>query len=340
MLIRQFLTFSLLSATVTAIPGFGQTAPVIFRGRVVMSDGSAPGKSVGLQRTCSDLQGTRPGPLTEKDGTFVWRLDVDFMSARRCFIEATLGGFQSTQVEISNVNPAVGVNVDLAPITLTIKGGDPYQLGAEDKEVPGKSRGEWLDAMKAVNGGDIPTAIAKLEAATAESPKFAAGWHNLGILHNYQRRTKEAREAYEKALQADPKYLRSYAALARIQISERDWEGAKDTAETAIPLDKNRIFPEMYLHKAQALFNLKDLDGAEAAARESVNPKAKQITNRGHYVLGRILEAKGDQAAAKASMTRYLELVPGAQDADQIKARIENMGQAGAPEPDFQIFSR
>jgi Flp pilus assembly protein TadD len=323
-----------------AAPAAAQSTPVIFRGRVVMADGSAPGKSVGLQRTCSDVQGTRPGPLTEKDGTFVWRLEVDFMASRRCFIEATLNGYESTQVEISNVNPATGVNVDLAPIVLTLKGSDPYQLGAEDKEIPGKSRGDWIDAMKAVNNRDIPAAIAKLKAAVAASPKFAAGWHNLGILYNYQREMQAAREAYQMAIQADPKYLRSYAALARIQITQQDWNGAKATAEAAIPLDKNRIFPEMYLHKAQALYHLKDLDGAEASAREAINPKAKQISNRGHYVLGRILEAKGDLAGAKAAMTRYLELVPTAPDAAQIRAHIEALGQPGAVEPEFQIFSR
>ena len=165
-------------------PVFPQAVPVIFRGKVVMADGSAPGKSVGLQRTCTDRQGTGPGPITDKEGVFTWRMDVDFVGTRRCYIEATLNGYDSSQVEISNVNPAVGVNVDLPPITLTVKGGDPYQLGGSANDVPSKGSGEWSAAMKAIQANNPGEAIAHLTAATTTNPKFALAWHNqIGRAH-------------------------------------------------------------------------------------------------------------------------------------------------------------
>src|SRR6516225_2331233 len=116
-----------------------QAQSIILHGTVVMADGSLPGKSVGTMRVCSGDQGT-PGPLTDKQGLFTWTIDASFASSQRCYIEATQPGFKSTRVEISNINPALGVNVDLAPIKLIMKGGDPYLLGAEEKDIPSKGR--------------------------------------------------------------------------------------------------------------------------------------------------------------------------------------------------------
>ena len=96
----------------------------------------------------------------------------------------------------------------------------------------------------------------------------------------------------------------------------------------------------MSLHQAAAQYALKNLPAAEASATAALNPKAKQSARRAEYVLGRILEAKGDMAGAKQHMNRYLELVPNATDADVIKAHIAQMGQPGAPEPEPDNLSK
>jgi tetratricopeptide (TPR) repeat protein len=266
-------------------------------------------------------------------------MDVDYMRSRRCWIEGTLNGYESTQVEISNVNPSTGVNVDLAPITISLKGSNPYALGGPDKDVPSKGSGEWKAAMKAVNANDIPGAVQQLTAATAANPKFALAWHNLGILNDFQLKIPEAREAYAKAIEADPKMLAPYAAMNRLLVREKDWAGVLKTSAAMIPVDKDRIFPELYAFQAAAHFNLKDLAAAQAAANEALNPKAKRTYPRAEYVLGRILEAKGDAAGAKQHMARYLELAS-SEDAAQIKAHIDAMGTPGAPEPDLVPVTR
>jgi hypothetical protein len=305
-----------------------------------MADGSAPGKSVGTQRNCTDNQGTAPGPLTDKEGKFTWSMEVDYMRTRRCFIVGTLNGYESSQVEISNVNPATGVNVDLPPIKMTLKGSDPHQLGGDDKDVPGKGRAEWTTAMKAIQANDIPGAIAALKAATAANAKFALAWHDLGILLEFQRNNPEALEAYAKAIEANPKMMAPYVASTRLLVDAKDWPGVLKTSAGLIPLDKDRIFPEMYLHQAVAHYNLKDLAAAEAAATEALNPKAKRTFPRAEYVLGRILEAKGDAAGAKQHMSRYLELVPSAEDAATIKAHIDGIGKPGVAEPELELAIR
>jgi Flp pilus assembly protein TadD len=325
-----------LLIALSAAPLFSQAVPVTFRGKVQMADGAAPGKSVGIQKICTNA--TTPGPLTDKQGVYLWRIDVDFMSTRRCFIEATLPGYESTQIDISSVNPSAGINVDLKPITLTLKGSNPYQLGAEQKDIPGKGSAEFNSAMKALNSGNNAEAIKQLQAATASNPKFAMAWHNLGVLLDFERKWPEAEAAYNHAIEANPKLLTPYVALARVQSKQSNWDGVVKTVTAFLPNDKNLIFPEMSLHQAVAQYNLKDLASAETAAKAALNPKAKQSANRAEYVLGRILEAKGDTAGAKEHMNHYLELAPSVGDADSIKAHIASMGQPGAPEPQLEIL--
>jgi tetratricopeptide (TPR) repeat protein len=234
----------------------------------------------------------------------------------------------------------VTVNVELGPIKLSLKGSNPYQVGGADKDVPAKGRPEWTAAMKAVNAGDTAGAAAKLKAAVAENPKFALAWHNLGIVSDFQGDAPGAHEAYSKAIEANPKMLAPYAALNRLMMREHDWAGVLKQSAALIPLDKDRIFAEAYAFQAVAHFNLKDLAAAEAEANEALNPKAKHTYVRAEYVLGRILEAKGDLAGAKQHMAKYLELAPSVDDAEKIKAHIAAMGTAGATEPEMVLLTR
>ncbi|MEI9813318.1 MAG: tetratricopeptide repeat protein [Acidobacteriota bacterium] len=327
-----------LFIAISSLPAAGQAVPIIFRGTVVMADGTPPPKSVGIQKRCSDRQGDAPGVLTDKKGVYTWRFDVDFMSARRCFLFANMEGHESTEIEVSNYNAAVSVNVALPPIVLTPKGSDPYVLGGADKDVPNKARKEWAAAMKAVQSGDRQGAIAQLVAATAAAPEFALGWHNLGVLYDFGGKPAEARHAYTTAIEKDPKLLTAQMALLRLLLKQKDWDAAAQTAAALVANDKKRIFPDAYVHQAVALYFKQDYAGAEAAAREAINPKAKSTAVRGLYILGRIQEAKGDAAGAKQSMTQYLERAPGALDASVIKDHIEKMGQPGAPEPELELL--
>ncbi len=114
----------------------------------------------------------------------------------------------------------------------------------------------------------------------------------------------EARQAYEHAIEADPKLLPPYIALTRLCIKTKDWQCASKNADALIALDTKKTVTEIYLHQAVARFGLKDLDGATTSAQEAIKLKIP----RAEYVLGRILEAKGDAAGAREHIAKYLEI--------------------------------
>src|SRR5689334_25367343 len=81
-------------------PVSAEVYPLILKGTVTMQDGSPPPFSVAVETVCSDIQGSAPGPLTNKKGEYVWRMDVDPLRTRACSIRATHPGYTSTTIDI------------------------------------------------------------------------------------------------------------------------------------------------------------------------------------------------------------------------------------------------
>ena len=140
----------------------------------------------------------------------------------------------------------------------------------------------------------------------------------------------EARAAYERAIESDPKLLPPYVMLARLCIKTKDWAGAEKAAAALMKADPKHHYPEIYLHLAVARYGLKDLSGAEDSVQEAIRLDPAHKRPRAEYVLGRILEAKGDTNGAKEHMAKYLQLDPAPSDVDQVKQHIEQIGKPTA----------
>lgn len=324
---------------ISCLPSMADTYQVILRGKVVMRDGSAPPGTAGIQRLCSDSQGSAPGPITNKKGEYVWRMDVDNMLTRACTLEATLTGYVSTAIDISDLSGFLSTTKELPPLVLSKRGADPRTLQDSDSDVPSAARGAWKAAMKDVNTGNLPEVASQLKLVVGAAPKFARGWQSLGIVDETLQLSAPARDAYMHAVAADPKMTIAYVTLSREDVLTKDWQGAEAAAATAIKLDTKRMYPEVYLHQAVARYELKDLPGAEASAREAIAAGKTKETVRAEFVLGRILDAKADYSGARDHITKYLALDPKTADADLIRGYLGVIGkpEAAGVNPDLEL---
>jgi len=319
-------------------PAAADSYPIILRGKVTMPDGSPPPKSVGIQRICSDISGSAPGPITDKKGEFIWRMEVDPLKTRVCRLEATLVGFVSSAVDISSLN-GTSTSVTLSPLVLSPRVPDAYTIVTPDNGPPSKAQAAWKAAIKAIEAGNMTEASTQIQAAVTAAPQFAQGWHALGVISELQQKRTEAKDAYEKAIAADAKFLPPYVTLARLCIGNKDWACAGKAADAMIKIDTKRTFPVMYLHQAVVRYQLKDLPGAEMSAQEAIRLDTYHKTPRAEFVLGRILEAKGDANGAREHISKYIELDPKAPDLAMVKAYLENLGKGAAgPEPALEIL--
>lgn len=313
--------------------------PVILRGKVLMEDGSVPPTIVGVERICSDQAGSAPGPLTNKKGEYIWRMDIDPLETRNCVIRATHQGYASSVVEVSGID-TTHTSFDLPPITIRSAVADPYVLSFSDNGITGRAKGEWTAAKKALDAQNLAEGATHLEAVVAAAPKAEQVWHGLGVVDERLNKLPEAQAAYEHAIAADPKVLAPYVTLARLCIKTKDWDCAAKTAEALIKADPKHSYPEVYLHQAVARYELKDLNDAQQSVEEAIRLDPKHTQPRTEYVLGRILESKGDLAGAKEHMAKYLELEPAPADVDLVRGHIDNLGKpSGAGvEPELELL--
>ncbi len=313
-------------------PAASDTYTLIMQGNVVMVDGSPPPKTAGIERVCSDVQGSAPGPITDKKGHYLWRQDFDPMLTRVCYLQATLAGFTSTRIDISNVSLSTfggGSNEKTMPdLVLSPRDSGDAQnvvlISASD--APGKAQSLYKAALKALDANNIAEGIQQLELAVMAVPKFADGWNILGALYERQMMFMEARDALQHALAANPKLVSPYLRIARISNKLGDWDAATKAEDSLLKVDK-RFFPEIYLQQAVTRTELKDYAGAEESAKTALrlDPKHQHV-NRAEYVLGRIALEKGDLAAAKQHIVSYISMDPTAPDIEKIQVELDNLG--------------
>jgi Tfp pilus assembly protein PilF len=317
------------------------TYPVIVMGTVTMEDGSPPPFTVSIERVCSPSFGDAPGPLTNKKGEWVWRIDVDAFATRSCVFRASHPGYASTTVDASNLNIAThDTTLKVPTLVISAVTADPYTIHLTGDDIPGRAKGSFGKAMKAIDARDYDEAIRDLQASVAAVPKFADGWHALGVIYDTKEMMAEARDAYAHAIEADPKKLPSYVTMARLCIKTKDWQCALNNSDSLIKLDTKHLYSEIYLHRAVAQYELKDLPAAEESAQEAIRLDAKHKWPRAEYVLGRVLEAKGDINAAREHMKSYLDLQPTAKDAEAVQAHILGLGkpEKAGTEPELELL--
>ena len=319
-------------------PAYG--TDLLLHGKVVMEDGSPPGRSVSIERQC---HGAIPALVTttSRKGEFTWHVELSFFGIQSlgsgfgfigdvCYLKASLPGYESTRIELEmrkwSSDPT------LPSLILTRRGSNSSPLNVIDTAAPAGVSKTWSQAGKAVQARNWPEAERLIRATVQAAPRFSQGWNALGLVCQNQRKTAEAREAYQRAIETNPQLLPPYLLLARANLEARDWEGAVRVADALIKEDTKRLYPEIYLDKAAGQYQLKDFNGAEASVGEVMRLDRKHQFTRTEYLMGLILEAKGNHAAAGEHMRKYLELEPKAADAEAVRLWIENLGKPQATE--------
>ncbi len=304
--------------------------PVIIIGKVVMPDGSAPPFTVSIEEECSDFS-TSNGPLVDKNGQWVWRLNIDLYQSVSCIFRAHHDGYTSTEIDASNINTNyLDKTVHVPDILLMPKVPDPYTIHVTGDNYPAKAKAPFEKAIKSIDIGNYEDAVVNFKVAVGTAPKFAEGWHALGVVYVNTGRPELAKDAFQKALDANPKLLTAYVTLTRTCLLLKDWQCASDTSARMIRADIKHLYPEIYLHRAVALYYQKNLDAAEQSANEFVRYEGAHKMPRVEYVIGRILEARGDLDGARSHMTKYLTLEPMPRDVDLIVGRLGLMGKPEA----------
>jgi tetratricopeptide (TPR) repeat protein len=154
---------------------------------------------------------------------------------------------------------------------------------------PKNARKSFENAWKEFFGGrpNYGKVIGDLEEAVKIHPDYAEAWTLLGKTRLVLDQEVRAREAFERALAADPKNIGAYLPLALIQLKHgRDAEAAR-LADQVLQVDPH--FAEAHLYRAVAYYNLGKADVAKRSLRFVLESAQDHLYMRAQFISGSML---------------------------------------------------
>jgi hypothetical protein len=118
-----------------------------------------------------------------------------------CALQGRLSGYESSTLRVTD-----GAQFDLGTIVLSKRSGvEGSTVSATTLQAPKEAQKAFEKAKKAIDKMKYDEARPHLEKAVADYPQFAVAWTELGKCFQMARDLPQARAAFEKAIQADPK---------------------------------------------------------------------------------------------------------------------------------------
>ncbi len=348
-----------LGGTSTTAPD-DQRRPMVLSGKVTLDDGSPPPGPVTIERVCANGRPRAEG-YTDSKGRFSITLgqEGDVMpdasesptksqmgglgtpgggvrerDLQTCDLRATIPGFRSETISLSGHrymdNPDVGTMIlhRLANV-------EGFTTSATLAMAPKDARKAYDKGLEDVKKSKPDDAQKEFQKAVDLYPKFAPAWYELGRVYESRDHVDKARDAYQQAVSADPKYINPYERLYLLDGREAKWQQVADTTDKVLHLNPYD-FPAAYYYNAVANLQLGNLDPAEKSARGAVKLDTAHTNPRSNYILGIILAQKQDLKGAAECLRAYLQLAPDAKDSDKVKqqlAEMEKSAEAKAQTP-------
>ncbi|HEX5226593.1 MAG TPA: tetratricopeptide repeat protein [Bryobacteraceae bacterium] len=244
----------------------------------------------------------------------------DPATADMCSVTIRMRGFQTVTVTLRND----------ATIVLKRAGGlhEGSTVTASSLKAPDAARKAFGKGRNAMDEEKWDNAQKNLQKAVEIYPDYAVAWSDLGEVLRHQSKGVEARAAFEKAVAADPKYIKPYVQLTILNLDEKRPQDAAEISGKAVAMNPLE-FPELYFFNAVANYTLKHFDVAENSARRATELDSAHEIPRAELLLGSVLIARGDRAGAVRQFRKYLDLFPKAQDAEQVRKAIAQLEAPG-----------
>ena len=319
------------------------TRGAFFFGKVVMPDGTAPPPGVIIERVCNGSG--HPQAYTDSRGDFSFQVgqtqdmlpdaSVDHAMDRTslggtvagasgssqpkseifaCDLRANLAGYRSDTISLAGRRNLDDPNIG----TIMLHSFAKYEgltTSATSALAPRDARKAYDKGLEMMKKSKLDEAQENFLKATELYPRYAAAWCDLGYAYEKRERIPEARDAYNKSIAADSKFVNPYEGLYLLAFKEKNWEDVAKITNQVMHLNPYD-FPGSLYFNAVANSQLGRLDIAEKSAREAVQLSSTQ-NPKVHYILGVILAKKHDYKASAESLRTYLK-TDAVTDRDQV----------------------
>jgi tetratricopeptide (TPR) repeat protein len=237
-----------------------------------------------------------------------------------CALKADLPGYTSSVINLDGHLGSENPNVGTLVLSRSGKG-EGLAVSSTSMSAPPDARKAYDRGLDNMHKGKMADAEKDFEKAVGIYPKYANAWLDLAKLRLLAKRTEPAREAFQKALDADDKMVEAHVQLGTLAAGEHQWPDAVKHFDTALQLDPVD-FPQIWFSDAVANFNVKKFDVAEKSAREALKLDPMHGKPEEDRLLGLILASAGRFGEALEELKIYLKFAPEGPDAEQVKGQI------------------
>lgn len=344
--------------------GVQQQRPLYVHGKVVTNDGLPPQEPVVVQRVC--MGNTYPEGYTDTKGRFSFQVGGDIamlttdasvsgaglsggigpggtyttegirqvgpgrFDLSACILRAELSGYRSDDLQLGMYS--VMGNNDVGVITLyRLDGLVGSVVSALTLQAPKNAQKAYQNGLREMRKKkpNYKKSITQLEKAVQAYPQFAAAWAAMGDAKLGIDDQSGARDAFAKAVDADPDYLKPYEPLIRMAVEDKDWAGMETLGNAYLKLNPNA--GNVRFLTAVAALNAGKHDQAEEMVLAMRANDSGQRFPQSYQIMGLIHEQRADFEKAADQYRTFVEISnePESQNVKQIKRKLHDWEKLG-----------
>jgi len=346
-------------------PFGAQQRPLYLNGRVVTNDGLPPSEPVVVQRVC--VGNTFPEGYTDSKGRFSFRVGGDATLLTRdasvsgagitqgalmsggaytavgvrqvgrgrfdlsaCTLRAELSGYRSDDLQLGMYS--VMENNDVGTIVLhRIEGLLGDVVSALTLQAPKAALKAYQNGLREMRKRkpNYKKAVTQYTKAVGEYPEFAAAWAAMGDAKLAVEDAAGAKEAYSKAVDADPKYLKPYEPLIKMAVDQSDWTGLETWGSAYLDLNPN-AGNVRFLTAVAALNSGKPEKAEEMVLAMQAGEDSKRYP-QSYQIMGMIHEQRAEFEKAAGQYRSFIGATnePESQNVQSVKRKLHEWQMLG-----------
>jgi len=300
--------------------------------------------ATGISRNDSFVDATGDQPSQNRLNTRDSVSGIPRRDLANCELRASVSGFSSSVINLVDLAGSLS-SVDVGAIVVQrrtkIEG---TTLSVSPYKAPKDARRAYEKGLEAERKGELANAHKYFGKAVEIYPQYLSAWFQLGTVLRKEEQKDAARKAFTQATTIDSKFLPPYLSLALIAYEAENWTEVLNFTGHILDLDPlNHVsgyildldplnYTEAYFYNSVANFKLNKFEDAEKSGLKAEQVDLTTRFPQLHLLLAELFTRKNNYGRAIAEIQNYLELVPHAQDADQVRVRLAKLQKLNGSE--------
>ena len=255
------------------------------------------------------------------------------MSLSNCWLYAELPGYRSERLWLGMGRPMYRINFGTIVLS-RIKGASGDSVSFTTLTAPKRARRAYEKGAKAIQSVEEPdyaTAIPLLERAVELHPEFAAAWEALGRARQGLGEMASAREAFERSIEIDDRFLEPYLPLIEMAVTEKDWRELESLTDRYLAMSPRPMKLRLY----NSFAALKTGKSSKAEAMVEMIDNAGEMDNwpMSYLILAEVHSRRGEFKQAAMLYEMYLRTLPNGQYSEVVKRTLYDWSELQVIDP-------